>query len=267
MSAHAPVGRRPRIGIAADVLQPDPRRAASGSPPLHYVEATVAHWVAAGGAQPYLVPSPWGETDAGWPSATDYARDLDGLVLEGGTRTWRAPQYPGSGPPEIDSDPVREYELALLRAFVAQGKPVLGLCRGLQLINLAFGGTVDREAGDATDPAAALRRAFAARSAGLAGADFHDVSLTPGSRLAALYPGRRRGRVNAIAHPSIRELAPGFSVEARAVDDGRIEAMRLDGALYVAAVQWHPEWHRHDAPELLPSQPLLDEFLARVAAP
>ena len=68
-------------------------------------------------------------------------------------------------------------------------------------------------------------------------------SCSTGTRLAQLYPQVGRARVNSIHHQGIKDLAEGFAVEARSSDDGLIEAIRQRGPGYVAAVQWHPEFH------------------------
>ena len=72
---------------------------------------------------------------------------------------------------------------------------------------------------------------------------FHEVELVPGTRLAELYPGVTRGVANSIHHQGIKDLAPGFVVEARCPEDGMVEAIRRTGPGFVAAVQWHPEFH------------------------
>mgnify|MGYP003396906761 CR=1 FL=1 len=83
-----------------------------------------------------------------------------------------------------------------------------------------------------------------------------------GSRLAALYPERRRARVNSIHHQGIKDLAPGFAVEAHCPEDGMIEAIRRSGGSYVSAVQWHPEFHPPGSAVLFDDLPLLQDFLA-----
>jgi len=90
---------------------------------------------------------------------------------------------------------------------------------------------------------------------------FHGVELLPHSRLAQLYPGLRHGIVNSIHHQAIKDLAPGFVVEACCPDDGMIEAVRRSGPPYVAAVQWHPEFHTPGATDNFDDTPLLNDFL------
>jgi putative glutamine amidotransferase len=163
--------------------------------------------------------------------------------------------------PEWSGDRVRdEYEIALIRAFVARGKPVFGVCRGLQVINVAFGGTLYQ------DIATQLPGALKHRDAALYDRNFHTVDLVPGSRLAALYPGVDNVAVNSVHHQGIRDLAPFFEVEARCPNDGTIEAIRYDNARgsvksYVAAAQWHPEFHDWTNPDILSGDRLLADFL------
>ena len=77
-----------------------------------------------------------------------------------------------------------------------------------------------------------------------------------------LYPELKRGGTVSIHHQAIKALGRGLTVEARGVDDGVIEAIRLEGRNYVFGVQWHPEFHPPGTPGLLDSTPILDEFLA-----
>jgi putative glutamine amidotransferase len=172
--------------------------------------------------------------------------------------------------PEWRGDRIRdEYEIALLRAFIAAGKPVLGICRGLQVINVAFGGTLYQDI--ATQVPAAIEH----RNRRLYDQNFHTVEVVPGTRLAELYPHPGftapdrplpHQVVNSVHHQSIKDLAPYFNVEARCPNDGVIEAIRYDPTRgpvksYLAAVQWHPEFHDWNNASILPGDPLLAEFL------
>ncbi len=208
---------RTTVGVSACFFHADPHRPIFTGKTLQYVEQSIAHWVQSQGALALVIPSPDGDTRRGDVTLDHYADLLDGLVLEGGSDMW--PGSYGEVPlrPEWNGDRIRdEYEIALLRAFVARGKPVLGVCRGLQVL---------------------------------------------GTRLAQLYPGQPSATVNSVHHQGIKDLAPGFVVEARA-PDGVIEALRRGGAPYVAGVQWHPEFHLGDNAHLLCGAPLLADFLA-----
>jgi putative glutamine amidotransferase len=132
-------------------------------------------------------------------------------------------------------------ELALLRAARERGTPTLAICRGMQLVNVAYGGTLTQHLGDPDtlhpvpeEPEAVL----AAR---------HEVTIEPGSRLAAAL-GEGRRLVNTIHHQAIERLGDGLRVTATA-DDGIIEAVEPVDDWDLLAVQWHPEkLERQDAP-------------------
>ncbi len=244
-----------KIGISACFLHPDANRAAFGTKTLQYIEQSMAHWVMAGGALPAMIPSPAGDTMRGNVRLEDYAQWLDGLVVHGGVDVW--PGSYGEAPlqPAWSGDRIRDdYEIALVKAFVAAGKPVFGVCRGLQLINVAFGGTLYQ------DIATQRPEALVHRDAQRYDHNFHQVELVPETRLKSLLNGANSYKINSIHHQGIKDLAAGFVVEARCPDDGMIEAIRQVGPGYVAAVQWHPEFH-HNALGTLDDTPLLLDFL------
>ena len=112
---------------------------------LHYLEQSVAHWVMRGGALPVMVPAVDADSivKRSEIELAHYAEALDGLVLQGGNDL--APESYGETPlkPEWAGDRVRDrYEIALFEAFVRQGKPVFGICRGFQPLNVMHGGTL-----------------------------------------------------------------------------------------------------------------------------
>ena len=251
---------RLKIGISACFLHPDPARAAFASKTLQYVEQSMAHWILSGGALPVMIPSPVGVSARNEVHFDDYAQWLDGLVLHGGADVW--PGSYGETPLQAhwSGDRIRdEYEQALVKAFVAAHKPVFGVCRGLQLINVAFGGTLLQDI--ATQQPGALVH----RDAAVYDENFHTLEVLPNTQLSQLLPSAERYKINSIHHQGIKDLAPGFVVEARCPDDGMIEAIRYAGPAYIAAVQWHPEFHR---PELgtLDDSPLLLHFLLAAQA-
>jgi putative glutamine amidotransferase len=244
-----------RLAISACFFHPDPARPIFTGKTLQYLEQSVAHWVMSQGDLAVMVPAPE-QADR----VHAYARWLDGLVLMGGADVW--PGSYGEVPlrEQWQGDRIRdEYEIALARAFIALGKPVFGVCRGLQVLNVAFGGTLVQ------DIPTQRPDALAHRDAALYDQLFHRIDFEPGSRLAVLAGGRAGATVNSVHHQAIKDLAPGFVVEARCPEDGTIEAVRHGSAgAYVAAVQWHPEFHRTSAarPDLIDDAPLLADFRA-----
>ena len=228
----------------------------------------MAHWIMAGDALPVMIPSPAGDTMRGEVRLEDYAEWLDGLVMHGGVDVWPGSYREAALKPEWNGDKIRdEYEIALVKAFVAAGKPVFGICRGLQLINVAYGGTLYQ------DIATQRPEALLHRDGDIYDNLFHTVKIEVKSRLGSLIDSVNSYKINSIHHQGIKDLAPGFVVEARCPDDGTIEAIRLTGGKtgdeWVAAVQWHPEFHRRqdvDAQGVLDDTPLLNDFLAAALA-
>src|SRR5439155_25827904 len=134
---------RLKVGISACFFHADAQRPIFTGKTLQYVEQSIAHWVMSQGALAVMIPSPAGDTQRGDVTLEHYAQWLDGLVLEGGSDLWPGSYDETPLKPQWSGDRIRdEYEIALARAFIATGKPVLGICRGLQLLNVAFGGTL-----------------------------------------------------------------------------------------------------------------------------
>ncbi|MBL8338607.1 MAG: type 1 glutamine amidotransferase [Rhodoferax sp.] len=253
MAAATP--ERLKIGVSACFFYPDPARAAFALKTLQYVEQSVPHWIMSGGALPVMIPSPTGETARGDVGFDDYAQWLDGLVLHGGADVW--PGSYGETPMQErwNGDRNRDaYEIALVQAFAKAGKPVFGICRGLQLINVAFGGTLYQDIPTQRPEALVHRDAVAYDR------NFHQLALEPGTRLATLLAGQPSRTINSVHHQGVKDLAANFVVEARCPDDGMIEAIRHTGGAWVAGVQWHPEFHK---PEhgTLDDAPILQDFL------
>lgn len=190
------------------------------------------------GASVLLVPA--------LPDALDarrFAGLLDGLLLTGSCSNLSAARY-GQQREEASTDEDRdEVALSLAGAMIDAGRPVFGICRGLQELNVLFGGSLTPDVGPTGHHGGA--------SDGELEALFdhhHDVEVMAGGLLAArLGTGRRR--VNSVHKQGIDRLGGGLAVEARA-PDGLVEAIsaRPAGAP-VLGVQWHPEWDAHANPE------------------
>ena len=253
---------RLKIGISACFMHADPNRALFTGKTLQYVEQSIAHWIMSTGSLAVMIPSPTGATQRGDVTLDHYAQWLDGLVLHGGADV--SPLSYGEEPLQEKwaGDKIRdEYEIDLVAAFERAGKPVFGVCRGLQLLNVAYGGTLYQ------DIATQLPQARLHRDATVYDRNFHMVEIVPDSQLAKLYPGTKQVKVNSIHHQAIKDLAGGFVVEAVSPDDGMVEAIRRPDPEkpYMAAVQWHPEFHQAGS-ETIDDAALLDDFLAAARA-
>jgi putative glutamine amidotransferase len=248
-----------KIGISACFFHEDPKRPIFKGMTLQYIEQNVAHWLMQRDVLAFMVPSPEGRTKRPSSKATldAYAEELDGLVLMGGSDVCPESYGERALKPEWNGDRIRdEYEIGLLRAFMALKKPVLGVCRGAQVINVAQGGTLYQDL--ATQAPNALNH----RNWATYEENCHATSLVPGSGLARLYPGTELVKTNSIHHQAVKELGRDLVVEAWSEPDRIVEAIRFTGPAYVFAVQWHPEFHVPDDPSFVDDTPILDEFLA-----
>ena len=232
---------------------------------LHYLEQSVANWVLAKDVLAVMIPAIESEglirrSDM---SLSSYAEHLDGLVLQGGADV--APESYGETPltPEWSGDRIRDrYEIDLFNAFVAAGKPVIGICRGCQLINVALGGTLFQ------DIPTQVTQAISHRDADLYERALHDVTMVQGTRLSKLYPSVKQAKINSIHHQAVKDLGKDLVVEAIGMPDGIVEAIRWRGPSYVFGMQWHPEFlslKMLDSTQL-DGAPILNEFLETARA-
>lgn len=150
---------------------------------------------------------------------------LDGLVIAGGPDVdpsrYGAQRSPRTGPPAPERD---AWELALIEAALASGTPLLGICRGMQLLNVAVGGTLLQHIDGHTEGVGVFGR--------------HSVKPVPGTRYASAVPDVTS--VPTYHHQAVDRLGEGLVASARA-DDGTVEAIELPSADWVLGVQWHPE--------------------------
>ena len=176
----------------------------------------------AGGVPTLLLPS----TDEDYVKAV--CETFDGFLFCGGDDI--DPKYYGEEKsPEIgDISPARdEFEKRLFRAAYATGKPILGICRGLQVINVFLGGSL-------------IQHMNGHRSEDGKSPSTHDVMLVTGSPLAEMI-GDTEFTVNSFHHQAINSLSNKLTADAYSKDDGYIEAFHEEGHKFLYAVQWHPE--------------------------
>lgn len=234
---------KPLVGIATNI------REIEGIPlPFHgagntYVMAVIGF----SGAQPVLVPA------AGAQQDHDALLDrLDGVVLTGGAANvqphlYGQPEAPDSG----TRDPGRDHTaIALVHGALDRGMPLLGICRGIQEINVALGGTLHQHLKDVPgrmDHRRPREKPFPEQVK-----PRHPITLRPGGLLSRLVDGRPEVEVNSLHGQGIDALADRLQVEATA-PDGTIEAVTVrDATGFVLGVQWHAEvdpatWPLHAA--------------------
>ncbi len=250
------------IGVSPRILRQVPAELGFRGKTLQYLEQSVAHWVMSLGAMVVMVPTVERESliRPSHVDIPDIVQSLDGLILQGGAdidpRSYGEAASHVVGPVDALRD---RFELGLVRAFAAAGKPVFGICRGHQLINVAFGGTLwqDLQADGVTDAAHVQADAYDEHA--------HALSIGAETWLATLYPDVVGARVNSIHHQAVRCLGTDIVAEAWS-DDGVIEAIRRRGDGFIVGVQWHPEFHDGRDPGLLAADPLMRAFFEAAAA-
>ena len=228
-------GAKPLVAIATDRVE---RYGHPAHTLLHgYVDAVAS----ASGALPLAMPAD--------PDAMDFdslVANIDGVVLTGSPSNISPQRYGSTATPDAATlDLARDATvLPLVRRLVDAGVPVLGVCRGFQEMNVAWGGTldmavhqrpgaIDHREGDHSRPIVEWYQYS------------HGIKVTPGGLLSRLY-GADTAQVNSLHHQGIDRLGAGLTVEATA-PDGLIEAFSVTGApSFALAVQWHPEMRVHD---------------------
>ena len=249
-----------KIGVSARLLYPDPARVFLPTKSVQYLEQSVANWIMSGEVLAFMVPemSLASAKRASPIKARHYVDALDGLLLQGGADM--SPTSYGETPlnPLWAGDAIRDaYEMELFHEFVSQGKPVFGICRGHQVINVALGGSLYQDIATQCGPEAGSHRDEHKYEN-----HFHDVRILPDTWLSHVYHGKERARINTIHHQAVNRLGEGLVVEAVSEPDGIVEAIRWEGHSFVVGVQWHPEFMDPSRdPTLIDSRPLLRAFL------
>jgi putative glutamine amidotransferase len=194
--------------------------------PRSYVDAVQR----AGGLAVMLPPDPGLSSDPGETLAL-----IDGLLLAGGADIDPATYGEQTHSETTGTAPERDaFEIALLHAAVERDLPVLGICRGMQLINVAYGGTLLQHLPERFGHHEHLRVAGT-----FDGAD-HDVELLEGS-LAARAAGETHHATKSHHHQGVDRLGEGLQISGGSALDGLPEAIEMPGKRFVLGVQWHPE--------------------------
>lgn len=216
---------KPRIAVTVN-----PGEAADPKARKKYRDA-----VTAAGGEPVLIDG------VDIPALAGALLTFDGLLLPGGTDVDPA-AYGGRPHPSVDvADPRRDaLELEAARIAKRSGLPTLAICRGMQVVNVALGGTLFEDVADQYEPPNGLRLRHQQTPDFGRHETTHEVDLQTGSRLAEI-AGSSALRVNSLHHQAVRRVAYGLEATAHA-RDGIVEAYELSGDHpFFVGVQWHPE--------------------------
>lgn len=244
-----------RIGISASFLHRDPEREMFKDKTLLYMEESLCHWVASENVITYLIPTINKSFSAGVKA---WVNDLDGLVLHGGSDV--CPKSYGEQPlkPEWNGDYIRDqYEIELINEFISVNKPILGVCRGAQIMNVALGGTMYQ------DIETQVKTNTNHRNWDVYEHNIHNIKIVEDSGLSKLYNGLKKAKVNSIHHQALKDLGKNLKVEAYSEDDNLIEAIRYQGKEYLVGLQWHPEFQDDDS-DLIGKKEVLREFINEI---
>ena len=223
--------RRPTIGISGNIFPATDRKFYKNKE-LLVVERSMANAIEAAGGTPLLLP-----VSADGDVLDSLAQKIDGLLLSGGTDV--DPSSYGQNNPRWPGQPERDHsELGLLQRMRTARRPIFGICRGHQVLNVAFGGTLLQ------DIVTQRPECHIHRSQEQYDGRRHPIRLQPDTLLSELFDGMTD--VNSVHHQAIDQLGEGLEAVAWS-DDGLIEAVWAPNDHWTWGVQWHPEWDQRSA--------------------
>ncbi len=215
------LSRKPLIGLTGRIERQGPS--------LLSLRQAYSNAVFEAGGMPVVLPVIEGEDFQEWIAC------LDGLILTGGEDinplNYVSPPHPRLGRCDMARD---KFEIGLVKAWLETGKPLLGICRGIQTLQVAIGGKLIQDI-PSEIPSAWKHSQSAPREEPL-----HEVFIEEDSLLARLLETSGLLRVNSFHHQSVTEPVEGFRISARA-GDGIIEGIEAADGRTVLGVQWHPE--------------------------
>jgi len=239
-----------KLGISSCFMYPDSKRAVFGPKSLNYLENDMANYVTRKGILPVLIP------DVKEEFLMDILEEMDGFILQGGSDL--APEtYKETPIGNWKGDAYRDqFELKILDYAVKNSKPIFGICRGFQLMNVYFGGTLYQ------DTLTQKSNVKDHRSAELYDTIKHPIIFEQGKYFDQLYAGEKKPYVNTVHHQAIKDLGQNLEVYAYS-NDNLIEAFGYtkEPEGKVMGVQWHPEFFHTLEEDLIDAHKLYEAFL------
>ena len=263
-----------KIGIPACFMHPDVERAVFGHKRLAYIESDMARYLYRKGVIPVLIP------DLDDEHLYELCDEMDGFVFQGGSDI--APESYGEAPLHEDKwrgDAYRDaFELKVFDYVMQKGKPILAICRGFQLMNVYFGGTLYQDINTQNENAIVHRDAIVYDRL------THCITFEKGKLLDLVYTNIESPQVNSVHHQGIKTLGRELEVLAQCPDDGMIEAIKWTGQTkeriereksipvggvfplvpFVLGVQWHPEFSHTMGEDVIDAELLYDQFLRHI---
>jgi putative glutamine amidotransferase len=241
-----------KIGVSSCFLYPDVNRNVFGPKTLCYLERDMARYLSSDNYIPVLIP------DLDKNNLQSFLEQLDGFVFQGGTDI--APESYNEKPisdGKWKGDKYRdEYELEIMHYAISNNKPVLGICRGFQLMNVYFGGTLYQDI--ATQKTDAVKHRDAQQYDQLN----HLIEISAGTLFDKLFAEEQNPIVNSVHHQGVKTLGKNLDIFAVCKEDKLIEAFGWKGAENgkVTGVQWHPEFSPNSNKKLINEKHIIQYF-------
>ena len=240
--------KKPLIGISTllfkDVTGATPANPMTGR---FFANRSFVRSVIEAGGVPVLLPGTFDKD-----CIDEYLNTCDGFIMVGGPDA--NPVLFGEEPSEkarMGNTTVDMHDTAMIRAVLAMDKPILGVCRGMQMLNLAMGGTIYQDLSEYEEELkAGLKngssltgptgepRILLHRQPGPEGDPYHMVKTVPGTKTAEIFG--EKVAVNSHHHQAVKDPAPGAVISASAMD-GVVEAVEFPDKRFAVGLQWHPE--------------------------
>lgn len=242
-----------KIGITPCFFYPNSDRGAYSKKSLSYVENDMVSYVAQKGLMPILIP------DLKETELKNFIGELDGIIFQGGDDVCPTSYHEemienGRWPGDIYRD---KFEFKIMDFALERKLPILGICRGFQLINVYYGGTLYQDIKTQTNGPIIHRDGI------LYDEISHEVTFTKDGILEKLYGTTNPFTVNSVHHQGVKKLGTNLVVDAICEQDNLIEAFYLRNIdqQFVYCVQWHPEFSHTLEKKVISPWPILEFFL------